>query len=149
MRSSAIEIRLLEPHPANRLLYGETVVSDELLQSISKNGFLQRVIVVQRGSRYTIVSGHARVAAARQLGMDVVFCDIMDEDVSPNRVIELMVDHNRYRERTTEMRAREAAMLLDLGSGPGAKAKPGEKKRKSEKGRREDRVSAVGYCIGG
>lgn len=69
----------------------------ELLESICENGLLVPVILRPLGSgKFEIVSGHRRVEACRELGVDTVPAVV--KDLSDDEAVVVMVDANLQRE---------------------------------------------------
>jgi ParB family chromosome partitioning protein len=73
-----VETRLIKPprHP----LRVELGPLDELIESISKVGLLQPIIVRAVDNRFEIVGGNRRLAACRKLGMRKILCHILTLD---------------------------------------------------------------------
>ena len=69
---------------------------EELAQSIKKNGLIQPLRVVRRGERYEIVAGHRRYLAAKTIALDVLPCDVVDDDSL--KIEEAKIHENLIRE---------------------------------------------------
>lgn len=92
----------LKPHPRNQEIYGDSC-SAELLESVQRQG-VTGVVVIPDG---TIISGHRRVEAARELGITNIDVTVRHDLIRPQDILESLLDFNRQREKTTEQRARE------------------------------------------
>lgn len=69
-----IEVKNLDPHPENKEDVSNTI---DLENSMRKQGFTEPIEVTEFGhedGRFTIVSGHRRIEAAKKVGIDVVPC---------------------------------------------------------------------------
>lgn len=70
-----IQINQLKPHPRNNEFFDD-IVGDkwqDFLQSIKTSGVIEPIVITQDG---VIVSGHQRVRACKELGIDTVTCDV-------------------------------------------------------------------------
>ena len=86
------DISLLKPHPINDKIYSNRSCED-LEASISLNGLLEPLVITKEN---TIISGHRRWLACKNLNMDKVdvrVCDFDDEKIA-------LVELNRYRNKT-------------------------------------------------
>lgn len=122
--TAIIPIELIHPHPSNpRRDLGNL---DELADSIRAQGVRQNLLVVPassdaltieagRTTRYTVVIGHRRLAAAKQAGLAEVPC-IVDADLGLQQQIELMLVENLHRADLTPIEEATGYQdLLDLG----------------------------------
>lgn len=116
MASNAEEIsrrrpESLSPHPKNEEIYGDRKLESEddspFLESIRENGVLTPVIVDQNDQ---IISGHRRVEAAKQVGLETVPVSVREFESDLNR-LEQLVHSNRQRSKTVSQRLREAEEL--------------------------------------
>ncbi|WP_435180429.1 DNA methyltransferase [Halorussus sp. AFM4] len=101
----------LEPHPKNEEIYGDRELeSDEdspFLESIRENGVLTPIIVDQNDQ---IISGHRRVEAAKQVGLETVPVKVREFESDLTR-LELLIHSNRQRSKTVSQKLREAETL--------------------------------------
>ena len=70
---------------------------NELLDSISKNGLLNPIIVRKKDNRYELISGHRRKEAMELLGNEYISAIV--KDLSDDEATIEMVDSNIYREK--------------------------------------------------
>ncbi|WP_337176922.1 ParB N-terminal domain-containing protein [Paludisphaera sp.] len=111
-----MDVRSLDRNLFSVAIYGDSTgrVAD-LVASIAEHGILEPLIVAPglgRG-RWEVVSGHRRLAAAIELGMDRVPCVVreFDSDDERRRVV---LEHNRQRRKTFSQLMREADALEGL-----------------------------------
>ena len=108
-----ISIESIDPNPANpRQDIGDIT---ELAASIAEQGVQQNLVVVPTSeSRYTVVIGHRRLAAATQAGLASVPCAVRDWDETTQR--EIMLVENTQRSDLTALEEGDGYQgLLDLG----------------------------------
>lgn len=67
------------------------------MDSIEKNGLIHPVIVREKNNKYEIISGHKRLKAYEQLGIDEIEADI--KELTDDEAIVFMVDSNIHREK--------------------------------------------------
>jgi hypothetical protein len=72
-RRAVIAVALLVAHPGNPR--GDLAVDEEFLASVRELGILTPLRVTPDGSRYRVIEGHQRLAAAIGAGLDQVPCD--------------------------------------------------------------------------
>ena len=77
-----IDINELKPHPRNNEFFDDMSGEKwtEFLESIRTSGVIEPIVIT---TDMTIVSGHQRVRACKQLGINSVLCEIKtykDED---------------------------------------------------------------------
>jgi len=101
----------LEPHEVNDQIYNNRELDDDFVESIEKNGVLEPVVVKEESGR-TIISGHRRVKAARQVGLDAVPVRTVEFDSRPDE-IQALVDFNRQRDKTKGEKIREGKWYLE------------------------------------
>lgn len=108
-----INVALIEPHPDNpRKEIGDI---REMTDSIKQNGIMQNLTVMRRGSRYQLLIGHRRFAAAKAAGLTEVPCKILT-GLSRNEQISIMLEENMQRTDLTVLeQAQGFQMMLDLG----------------------------------
>jgi ParB/RepB/Spo0J family partition protein len=97
----------LRSHSVNQRIYGEEDLPSAFIDSIKSQGILEPI---QINSDNTIISGHRRWRAAKQIGLDtvpVIVCDYngeMEERLA-------LIEFNRQREKTFSQRMKEAEEL--------------------------------------
>ncbi|MFV0551038.1 MAG: ParB/RepB/Spo0J family partition protein [Anaerorhabdus sp.] len=107
-----IKINLLKPNDKNpRNDLGDLT---ELVDSIKSNGIMQNLTVVKDGSKYTVVIGHRRLAAAKQAGLKEVPCEVKELSLQDQAQIMLMENMQRSDLTITEQ-AKGFQTCLDLG----------------------------------
>lgn len=91
-----IAITKLSDHPLNRLFdqFGEKW--EAMVGSVREHGVIQMPLVRPFGEGYQIVCGHRRVAAAQEVEMEELECDVRDMD--DRTVLEILVIENLERE---------------------------------------------------
>jgi ParB-like chromosome segregation protein Spo0J len=107
----------LEPHPLNDDVYGDRTDLDEaLVTSIEAHGVVEPVVVDpqpeagESNDRPTIISGHRRVEAAKEVGLDQVPVWTVRLDSDLERRERLLV-YNQDRDKSFSQRLREAEAL--------------------------------------
>lgn len=102
-------IESLTPHPMNATIYNpvdqESQLFQALLESIKTNGILQPIVIRPDG---TILSGHRRFLAAQILGIEKVPTTLASD--GDDRL--LLVEYNRYRQKTLSETMREADLIV-------------------------------------
>ena len=85
---------------------------DDLIGSIRRDGILVPMVITraEAGRSWELISGHRRLACARQLGLDVVPCEVrtFDSEESKRRAV---IDYNRQRRKSFSQLMREADAL--------------------------------------
>lgn len=94
----------LTPHPLNCMIYGEEEDVSELVDLISKKGWIKPLVVTPQN---LIISGHRRWKSALQLGLEVVPVEVR-EFPSELAELEALLLENTSRLKTTEQKIREA-----------------------------------------
>jgi len=95
--------RELKPHKLNIEIYGDEKADQDLIESIRERGILESLVIKHDG---TIVSGHRRWLAAKELKLDKVPCriltfnDELDEEES-------LIEFNRQRDKNFTQRMKE------------------------------------------
>lgn len=125
-----IDVSKLKPHPRNAEIYGEESISDLMIQIEAYGGIADPLKIKED---FTIISGHRRWQAARELGMTEVPCQIVSY-TSEEEELAALVMLNYHRAKTNEQRAREG-MVLELA----LKAEGMERKLKALKQNQTDR----------
>jgi ParB/RepB/Spo0J family partition protein len=107
----------LEPHPLNDDVYGDRTDLDEaLIASIKKHGVVEPIVVDLQSDadegdgRPTIISGHRRVEASKEVGLEEVPVRIIQLDSDLERR-ERLLAHNRNRDKSFSQKMREAKQL--------------------------------------
>ncbi|MGA3015257.1 MAG: ParB N-terminal domain-containing protein [Bacteroidales bacterium] len=108
-----VDINLLKEHPLNKEIYGmdneEQVI--ELVEKIRNSGWIKPIIITKD---FTIVSGHLRTRAAKQLGYTEIDCEFIDGD--PDKQLELLLNENAYRTKTTLQKTKEGEYYRQIES---------------------------------
>mgnify|MGYP001634680920 CR=1 FL=1 len=108
-----IEVSKILPHPDNpRRNLGDL---QELSDSIKANGVFQNLTVVPQGdSKYTVIIGHRRLAAAKKAGLSMVPCVVAE--MTPQEQVRTMLMENIQRsDLTLYEQAQGFQMMLDMG----------------------------------
>ncbi len=106
-RVQLVNVSKLKPHPRNVEIYGEENVADLKVQIEAYGGIADPLKIKED---YTIISGHRRWQAARELGMAEVPCQIVSYD-SEEEELAALVMFNYHRTKTNEQKAREGMVL--------------------------------------
>lgn len=104
-----VEVDKLKPHHQNELIYGDEDVSDLITQI---NAFGKIVEPIKIKDDYTIISGHRRWKAAKELNYEKVPCEVVGFD-SPEEELAALVLYNSKRVKTNEQKAREGMALFE------------------------------------
>jgi hypothetical protein len=110
-----IPIELLDPHPVNSQIYGESEDVTALAESIALEG-LQEIFTVKLngdGSRYTIIHGHRRHLACMSAGIKVVPAKLKNFPTMEDEIAALL-SGNQYREKSIEQKSREYLAWLEI-----------------------------------
>lgn len=97
----------LKPHKTNIDIYGTESVDIDLVESIKNKGILEPLVIVDDN---TILSGHRRWLAAKELKLEKIPCrsmsfsDELDEK-------EALIEFNRQRKKTHSQRMNEADLI--------------------------------------
>ena len=101
----------LDPHPLNTEVYDDqNDLAESFLSSIRAHGVLEPIVIDSEG---TIISGHRRVGAAIEVGLEEVPVRVEEFD-SELAKREALVHHNRQREKTFSQKMREAEVLEEI-----------------------------------
>lgn len=105
-----IDITLLKPNPLNVEIYGEEPVDRDLVVSLEKNGFQEPLIAT---AEKTLVAGHRRLKAAKELGLShvPVIIRAYDNEIKSQAAL---LESNRQRPKTNEMLGNEARLRLKI-----------------------------------
>ncbi len=127
-----MEVRSLDRNLFSVEVYGDSTGRvDDLVSSIREHGLLEPLVVAPglgRG-RWEVVSGHRRLAAAIEIGLDRVPC-VVREFASEDDRRRAVLESNRQRRKTFSQTMREADALEGLLSAE-AKARSRANLRKS------------------
>lgn len=115
----------LKNHLMNIEIYGDKP-NDEILESISKVGIQAPIIIT---SNNVIISGHTRNQCARKLGLKEVPVIVRGDLVDELDIREAIIEANRQREKTNEIKAREFKHLKQI------EEERAKKRQKASKGR--------------
>lgn len=97
----------LQAHAINQRIYGDEALPDEFVASIKARGILEPIQIKSDG---TIISGHRRWQAAKQIGLDAVPVTICDYTNDLDERLAL-IEFNRQREKTFTQKMNEAEEL--------------------------------------
>ncbi len=100
----------LKNHPVDAEIYGEPTVDDELLSSIKSNGILDPLVATKDG---VILSGHRRKNHGMKAGLKTANVLWARHAMSDDEQVVNIVESNRYREKSTEQKAREFGRLSE------------------------------------
>lgn len=103
------KISELNPHPLNKKIYGPDDNIGELVEKIRTSNWVKPILI---NSNNTIISGHRRVEACKQLGIDEIEYEIVIDD--PVIQLELLVSENQYRVKTTSQLVKEAELYEEI-----------------------------------
>ena len=109
----SIEIDLLEnyhDHPFN-LYTGKRL--DDMIESIKENGILNPIIVLKKGIKYEILSGHNRVNAARLAKIKSIPC-IVKENLSKEQIYTYVIETNLMQRSFSDLLPTEKALVLKV-----------------------------------
>lgn len=91
-----IRIDELKPHPKNSYFFDDMIGEkwEEFLESVETRGVIEPVIIA---SDKTIVSGHQRVRACKELGIDKVKCIVRNYDNEDDLLLDLLDTNEKQR----------------------------------------------------
>jgi len=95
--------RELKPHPINIEIYGMEVADLDFVENIRANGIREPIVIKEDN---TIMSGHRRWMAAKDLKLDKVVCRI-EEYSNDIEELEALLDYNRQREKSISQKINE------------------------------------------
>lgn len=102
-----MKISDLKPHPKNEEIYGHNERISDLIEKIKRSGQVHTLVVTSNG---TVLAGHRRLRACKELGIEEVDVEVVDFD-TPEQEVEYLIDNNATREKSNEQKAREAVVL--------------------------------------
>lgn len=100
----------LKRHPKNKEIYGELTLEPDFRASIEGEGVLEPVVITPDD---TIVSGHRRIKAAKEVGLDKVPVRVKEFDSELEKRAQI-VHSNKNRTKTFSQKMREALELEDI-----------------------------------
>lgn len=104
-----ISVDVLKVHPRNTEFFDDIQGSayENFKDSIQRNGILSPLIAAPD---MTLISGHQRLKAAREIGLKTVPVDIRDDIQSDDEKLELLLVANFGREKNDEAKRRKVAV---------------------------------------
>lgn len=130
----------LRPHPKNEEIYGHNERISDLVEKIKRSGQVHTLVVTSKG---TVLAGHRRLRACKELGIEEVDVEVVDFD-TPEQEIEYLIDNNATREKSNEQKAREAVVLKQTLSVLAEKRKKSKLKQNRSTNRSSDVVAHQG-----
>lgn len=108
-----LEIGQLQPYPNHpfTLYSGERL--EQMVKSIAAHGILEPVLVWKNQGGYVILSGHNRVNAAREVGLEKVPVRVM-EDLTDQQASLIVTETNLHQRSFTDMSHRERALAIRM-----------------------------------
>jgi len=105
-----VDVDKIKDNPLNIEVYGAIVPSDidTLIQSIKQVGLLQPLIITKK---YTLISGHRRLACLRELKIKKAECIV--KDIEDEEAIVFIIESNRQRVKTARQQLNEAKYLFE------------------------------------
>jgi 16S rRNA G966 N2-methylase RsmD len=97
----------LRPHPINIEIYGLEVADTDMVDSVKSKGILEPIVIKEDN---TILSGHRRWMASRDLKLDTVPCRVVSFDNGLDE-IEALIDFNKQRDKSLTQRMKEKDKL--------------------------------------
>lgn len=107
-----IPITKIKPHPHN--VRRDAVADQELIDSVAQQGILQPIGVVPDGTKYLLIAGHRRLAAAKGAKLKSVPAIVHEHLVTEAQQIEAMLVENGRRVDLTAMEEADAYEQLTL-----------------------------------
>jgi ParB-like chromosome segregation protein Spo0J len=105
-----IGIDQVKAHPRNVQIYGDTADQD-MIDSIRKVGILESLVVA---NDYTIIIGHRRWAAAKELGLQLIPVEVRTDLTDELEILEALIHGNKARTKTNELIVREGEVLEEI-----------------------------------
>lgn len=108
---SEAKVSELKPHEKNTEIYGDTdELEDTFLQSVKEKGVLEPLVITKDKK---VISGHRRLAAAKEVGIESVPVRISEfDDELVER--EALIEFNRQREKTPGQIVNEFEEMLEI-----------------------------------
>jgi ParB family chromosome partitioning protein len=111
-----IATRNIDPNPISLAIYGQTNVEiEDLIESVRIHGILVPLVVVPTQERWTVVSGHRRLASARQLELPELPCEIRSIENQDDLKLAIL-EYNRQRRKSFSQLMKEADVLESIVS---------------------------------
>ena len=109
-----IETRRLTANPFSIAIYGDPGREMAgLIEGIRAHGILVPLVVTASGDDWQVLSGHRRLACARQLDLPDLPCEVRSIEAEDDRRIAVL-EYNRQRRKTFSQMMREADALETL-----------------------------------
>jgi hypothetical protein len=102
----------LKPNDFNHKIYGDEKLPDDFILSIKEKGILEAIVIKSDG---TIISGHRRWKAAKQLNIESVPVVIIEFSTELEER-EAIINFNKQREKTISQKVAEADELKKIVS---------------------------------
>ena len=99
-----ININELKPHPRNNEFFDDMLGEkwNEFLESIRTSGVIEPIVIT---TDMTIVSGHQRVRACKELGIDTVLCEIKNYRDEEDVLLSMLLSNiSRVKEIASKLR---------------------------------------------
>jgi site-specific DNA-methyltransferase (adenine-specific) len=106
-----VKIEELKINPYHEKIY-QTNDIEELEQSIQEVGLLERIVVSRNKDTLTILSGHRRLLALKELGYETV--DVEIKDINPDDELMTLISFNKQRLKTNREILNEAKYLKSI-----------------------------------
>jgi len=108
-----VNINILKENPLNQQIYGDddTEQFNALVEKIRSSEWIKAILT---NREYMIIGGHRRVKAAKILGIEAVDYEIVDGD--PDKQLEIFLNDNEYRQKTTLQLIAEAEHYHEIES---------------------------------
>ncbi|QSG14371.1 ParB/RepB/Spo0J family partition protein [Halapricum desulfuricans] len=108
----------LTPHPRNEDIYGDGA-PDWFVETIDENSIEEPIMLVAEShlvdeDTEVVISGHRRIDAAKQLGLEEVPVIIRDPYESELAEREGLIEHNKQRKKSFSQKMREAKELIQI-----------------------------------
>jgi site-specific DNA-methyltransferase (adenine-specific) len=100
----------LKPHPINTDIYGTESADLDLVESIRKKGILESVVIKEDN---TILSGHRRWVASKELNLKSIPCRVLAFDNNLDEE-EALIEFNRQRIKNFTQTMKESEYLLHI-----------------------------------
>jgi len=132
----------LRAHPLNKRIYSDGA-DEALIESVRTEGILTPLIVTKGG---TVISGHRRLDAARQVGLEKV--PVVTSPLTDKTEIEIaLITANEQRQRTAEQRIREYAHLKAIEARRASERQVAAGRRGNEGGRGHKKQETLGEDV--
>lgn len=97
-----IHVPELTPHPKNEYFFDDVTGQkwEEFLESIRTSGVIEPPVVTPVDDKYLIVSGHQRIRACKELGINEVNCEVKGYVGETDKIIKDLIETN-VRQRGT------------------------------------------------